>query len=83
MFASFLNRADVTNLREEGIGIPRRPIEKLSRLYIRDRHLYACDEQGILSHQEKVRHPPACKDIQKKDAIDDKDNGKLLFVVDS
>jgi len=79
MFASFLNRADVTNLREEGIGIPRRPIEKLSRLYIRDRHLYACDEQGILSHQEKVRH----KDIQKKDAIDDKDNGKLLFVVDS
>jgi isopentenyl phosphate kinase len=54
-------------------------IEKLSRLYIRDRHLYACDEQGILSHQEKVRH----KDIQKKDAIDDKDNGKLLFVVDS
>jgi hypothetical protein len=25
----------------------------------------------------------ACKDIQKKDAIDDKDNGKLLFVVDS
>jgi hypothetical protein len=58
-------------------------IEKLSRLYIRDRHLYACDEQGILSHQEKVRHPPACKDIQKKDAIDDKDNGKLLFVVDS
>ena len=55
------------------------PIHKLSRLYIRDRHLYACDEQGILSHQEKVRH----KDIQKKDAIDDKDNGKLLFVVDS
>ena len=57
-------------------------IKNLSRLYIRDRHLYTCNEQGNLSlrDQGKVCHPPAINIIRKKDVIDDDDDIKLYFV---
>jgi len=69
---------DVASLRLVMIDL----IKNLSRLYIRDRHLYTCNEQGDLSlcDQGKVCHPPATNMIRKKDVIDDDDDIELLFV---
>jgi len=76
--AMTFTKEDIYSLRLVMIDL----IKKLSNFYIRDRHLYIRDEQGLwsLRDQEKVRNPPASKIIQKKDVIDGDDDIELLFV---
>jgi len=70
---------DIQSLRSTTYDL----IQDLSKLFIRDRHLYTHRENGHfdMAEQEMVSHPSARKFM--KDIIDIEDNRKLLFVVKS